>query len=258
FLAHSDGKLVAWRSTFSLQRADGSFEGIDIVVSRRAEGTTATWEWWGLNADATKGQYRAGTVLGSTMGWWMLKDTDIGLTEGRVSARQGSEWESQTRAPDNYLPEGTLELVLRLVAQQRTRAQFKLILNSLPPVGQTTRFARLLSESIDASRSGIPGAAAGVTVRTLAGGADFESTYFFDRDGRIIRKIDPDRTWTPVTRQQVVSRFDSALAIRAAVIRRTGLLNAMKTEVGSGMFGDPEALTEQPSDDGGQADRQGF
>jgi len=142
---------VGWRAVAVSPGDDDEFEGIDVRVNYSGRSPARRWECWALKGDATRGAYAAGTfAIVSIRGKASLgRHTDTRVVLGpdgievqqQLSARRGSNvtgpknYQSTSRTPSNYLPEGTVCLAAMLVALDRTEAVFKQVFNELPPHG---------------------------------------------------------------------------------------------------------------------------
>ncbi len=139
-----------WWYVLRFQLEDGGFAGVRIRETRVRQVRTprglrvvplATWEIWTLNQDATEGDYQAGTFGPGSIS----RDTRIQYRDGKVKASQFEDsptkrTRTEAAAPDNYVPEGALELARGLVARKDSPAAFQWILNSRRPFGSTPDF----------------------------------------------------------------------------------------------------------------------
>lgn len=180
-------KPSGWRSELIVAGDDGWFRG--LIVER---GDKITWELWELDKSATKGTYRAG-VLPVQRRSRPREDTKIRMDQGVVTVWQRLHVqfvESGADAPDNYVPEGMLPLVRRLVAIQKTHAKFKIILNQVlpdPESGQP-RFINVDMQCLPQPSKG----ATDIRISMSYGGRPAEAykTYAFDEAGMLLGSYD--------------------------------------------------------------------
>jgi len=140
YLFTHKGVHAGWRYVARRPNKAGGFDGWTIHYES-ATGLLA-WEHWQLNADATRGEYVAGTLAAHRI----EPDTRISLEDGKISAMQTIKEEpyrSSAEAVPEYLPEGTLPLARHLVARGGGEAKFRLIHNRVPPNGGVTRFVTI-------------------------------------------------------------------------------------------------------------------
>ncbi|MHC4561847.1 MAG: hypothetical protein ACYS8X_03630 [Planctomycetota bacterium] len=133
-----------WRAVVTGVDEGGLHNGFDVRVSRTLTGRAGTWERWSLDEHATHSRYWAGkvTIEGNTVSAALT--TTIDFKDGRVAAVQylgGQRCHSQSPAPDNYLPEGCLDIATVLMLGRNKPIQFNLILNELGPTDQAIRFS---------------------------------------------------------------------------------------------------------------------
>ena len=132
-----DARVVARYERYSGEMPTGdrlvelrSREGGEFIgrTQQYVEGKTAE-EQWRLRPDLSEGRYRAtDDIKDPTAG-----RTEIVLSDGRVEVTQVTLFDRMTGsadAPPNYIPEGAMDLVARLVAEDGRPAAFRMILNS--------------------------------------------------------------------------------------------------------------------------------
>jgi hypothetical protein len=140
-----------WWYFLRFELEDGGFAGVRIrrqtgarqVVSPNGTQVIPTgyWEIWTLNRDATEGDYQAGSFGPGRI----YRDTRIQYSDGKVQASQfedtpGKRTKTEGAAPNNYVPEGALELARSLVARKDSPAAFQWILKDRRPFGSTPDF----------------------------------------------------------------------------------------------------------------------
>ena len=181
-------KPSGWRCELIVAGDDGWFHGLDVERNDKI-----TWELWKLDKSATEGTYRAGGLLSVQRRLRARDDTKIRMDRGVVTVWQRLDIqfvESQAPAPDNYLPEGMLPLVRRVVAIQKTHAKFKIILNQVlpdPESGQP-RFINVDMRCLPQPSKG----ATDIRISMSYGGRPAEAykTYAFDEAGTWLGSYD--------------------------------------------------------------------
>ena len=188
-----------WRCEIILAGDDGSFHGLNVQRDQ-----AYTWERWKLNRSATEGTYHAGQVFSIQGRLRPRNDTEIQMDHGIVTVRQrgGLQFvESQAPTPDNYVPEGMLPLVRRVVALKKTHAKVKVILNQLPPDPNSGQ-----PRFVDFDMRCLPHPSKGATdIRVAASyggqplGEEGYATYAFD-EGGTLRAVYQDKHEHPSER----------------------------------------------------------
>lgn len=167
-------RVTGWRASVLRRRTGGAFEGLDMHSDGR-------WEYWTLDNGATRGRYEAGLwkhVVGSAHLERTI-DTKISLAEGRVKLWQKDHGVSEAPVPENYVPEGLLDLTYRLTAGRKTKAQFAVVFNVQAPDNGVTQFGRTRVDKVEAVEDRLQ-----VTVRT--GGIRWARRMQFDNTGRLV------------------------------------------------------------------------
>jgi len=205
YLVRQGDQPLGWMATATGRTADGRFVGAHVDVHSLEK----SWaqEQWTLDGKVTDVHYEALAV--SARGQRLA--TLIDLKRGTVKVRSPSQ-SAQAQAPANYMPEGTFDLLVRLVAASRADAQFKLVFNNRQNIPGTVRFDTVRIRHIERAprvdgswvdRVGVSG------VRTSRG---LSQTYELDRAGHILRKS-LDATgmqWERVTQSDVVAHYPNA------------------------------------------------
>ena len=222
-LGRTTRQPVGWRIVMVEPRPDGWVHGLDFYVFPFSDGERlGAWERWQLNADATEGRYIAGWLGIESDQWIVAKDTVIELADGIVTAEQTIDdkvFRSRSEIPDNYVPEGAFELVLRLMLHQTDPTSMQLILNGQPPVNGRPDFQPLTlrHDRWERSRRSTVEAAIQVSVA----GHDAE-VVLLDQHGRIDSKLLQyggavlEETQSPA--MAVQSMFRDALDVRHTVL----------------------------------------
>ena len=199
-LVRQEGKAVGWRVTVRVPNSQRGFDGLDVQYAE-----TFIWERWSLNSDATEGTYFAGIEADDRSFFGMLRraikrNTEITLKDGIVVVLQHTSdgtIRSESEAPGNYLPEGTVELAFFLAAREGKNVQFKIVSNGMPPDGDKIRFVKLNFK--DAAREGDGWRISGAN-----------TTFFFNEQGLLIRKTYGRKEHVAVPQQKVAAAFPNA------------------------------------------------
>jgi len=164
------GKPVSFYGVVRELTGDG-FAGETIML----EPDRLLRESWRLSGDAAAGQYRAYAAPP-----FSAAETSILLHDGRIEVRRGRRPAHQAGAsePDNYIPEGLLHLVIRLVGEGGDKAAFKMIFNEEAIAGGQVQFA--LATMIPQSNRSVR-----VKFDSSAGGTT--KIYDLDETGRVVR-----------------------------------------------------------------------
>jgi len=237
YLIELRGKLIGWRAVVRTRREGGGFAGLTLEVILPVN---RFWcEKWTLNADATRGRYAAYEGIARGLRLEQLK-TEIALEDGQVRVlqheAQGRVLAARSKAPANYLPEGTMELAIRRVAEEAADAQFSLVFNEVPNVGGAVSFGVMRFRHVGTRRS-----EDGRTIRLVRGyarreGTHIERTYEVNHQGRLTSMYDEQRRWQPATAEEVTAAFPDAIR----QLRRW-LPKPARTRPGGGATGAPAA-----------------
>lgn len=209
--AGDEAEPSGWGASIRGRGDQGPFAGMMLRVT----GHEYTLEQWLLNADATSGDYDALKGVG-----WPLPDTSVTLEKGEdgekmdvtVTPYGGKRLPGRAPAPKNYLPEGTLELAVALVAAGRGNAQFALVFNESPNVGGRIEFGtvRMRYAGKGPTRQGKETR----RVRVGFGGRrQDEHEYEVGPDGEVLAWSEPGRRFVAVGEEELRGRFPNALSI---------------------------------------------
>ncbi len=186
YLVYGGGRvkeLRGWRAARHWREADGTHRELQLNFP------SGVWEYWQLNGDGTRGLYEAGqaTPVPGSPRLETATTTRITLRDGRAELRQyGPDGAvSEVDVPANYVPEGMLDLACLIAALRGGEAQFRLILNSDPPDGKTTRLATATISDIKQLRQGVH---ATMTISSAQGGS-LEHELRFSRTGLLAERI---------------------------------------------------------------------
>jgi hypothetical protein len=224
------GQPIGWKMGLRHAEQDGSYTGLDVVARHgAARFPEILWSVWKLNADATQGDYQAGTLAVKLNGWRLKPDTRIRQADGQLDVSQGAPPLSiltQGPAPDNYIPEGLMPLTYFLTARGKQARGFRMIFNDhLPPRGSNappTVAERVgpLANLTQLPRR-VPGATVGAEIYLSAGGEMLRTrTYVFDQTGRTLALFYEKSTELLATDWATVHKsYPNANAHLAALVR---------------------------------------
>ena len=212
YLIEVRGKRIGWRAMVRTRREGGGFAGLTLEFIGPVN---RFWcEKWTLNADATRGRYAAYEGIARGLRLEQLK-TEIALEDGRVRVLQyearGRVLAARSKAPANYLPEGTLELAVRRVAEEAADAQFSLVFNEVPNVGGAVSFGVMRIRHAGTRRS-----EDGRTVRLVRTyarreGRRIRRTYEVNQQGWLTSMYDEQQRWQAATAEEVTAAFPDAI-----------------------------------------------
>ena len=191
-----------WRAAIRGRGDQGEFAGMVVHVS----GQEYQLETWVLNADATSGYYDALRGVG-----WPLPDTSIKLDDGvvTVAPHGGKRFPGRGQAPDNYLPEGTLELAVALVAAWRGNAQFALVFNERSNVGGRVEFGTVRMRYVGKGPTRQGKETRRVRVG-FGGRRQGEQEYQVGPDGEVLARSVLGRRFVAVGEEELRGRFPEA------------------------------------------------
>jgi hypothetical protein len=206
---------VGWSVTYR-RRIPGGFEGGMIQLASSSRGASQAVSHWKLSSDARRGVYQStSSILGQPAGSPDENATRIELTDGKLDViqREGrSLYHSSASAPRNYIPEGTVMLIMQLVARRKTQAEFQLIIDSNLPTSRQTAFAKYIVRylgPIDDDDKNAAGSAVELTMTARQGRSC--RVLHFDRDGKLIRQIYGDVTELVVSEDEIREVFPRAV-----------------------------------------------
>jgi len=206
YLRTENTRVVGWRAVVRRRREGGEFEGLDVHYDNRRSDNG--WEYWTVDGGATRGRYEAGRwkhVVGSAH---LVRDinTKIILAEGRVKLWQKAHGQSEAPTPENYVPEGLLDLACYLAAGRKDKAQFALVFNTQPPDNGVTQFGRIRVDKAEALKNGPR-----VTIQT--GKSLQKRKMRFDDNGRLVHWVSEERS------KQGLTIHEERGALQATVVR---------------------------------------
>jgi len=145
-----DVQPIGWQMRSRLRESEGMFSGALVDGSVGASPHKSSWR---TKADLSESLYVARMPAESGR----VVETRIILTDSEVTVVRSSGERKITATaarPDNYVPEGTFPLVLRLAAARGREATVKMIFDANAIAGKTVRFvnARLMPRGDNAVR----------------------------------------------------------------------------------------------------------
>ena len=163
-----------------------------------------------LNPDATIGTYRSDFRISDGNG----SKTDISLKDGVVKVRQhvggSSTPVAHSKAPENYLPEGTLQLAVRRVAKARANAQFAMVFNEQPNTGNVVEFGTLRIKYTGKKKTSQGNDVNRVEMSEVRMGKKQKTVYDLDEKGKILVIYGEKTQWTSANKQDVQKAFANA------------------------------------------------
>jgi hypothetical protein len=223
YLIRQAGRPTGWKR-ISRQPVENGYVGQISqwnISQNPAERYGVTWQ---LSNDMQRGHYDAQTfqliVTPGGVRSHQSSETAIDLQAGRVEVLQQMGkglFQSTGRAPENYIPEGTLELVLAEVARRKETAEFQMIIDSIPPhtPGGEPTFLTLTASWRGPAQT-VPKGSRIVTTTGLRGQTFSQNVYIFDADGaidQIITGTDGATRFIRASRQQVEEAFPRATSL---------------------------------------------
>ncbi len=206
FLVQAYGETIGWKASAWGAFVKGNFVGVTIeVIPNRSR----SHEIWMLNPEATIGTYHAEILLTDGSGF----KTDISLKDGLVKVRQHAGGSStpvaNSKAPENYLPEGTLHLAVQRVAKTRANAQFAMVFNEQASIDDVVEFGTLRMEHIGKKKNS-QGKDVSRVQMSRGLGKKSRIVYDLDEKGKILVIYGEKMQWTSANRQDVQKAFPNA------------------------------------------------
>lgn len=204
---HAGGKpqIVGWRFRYHSrnQNPEKGFVGGEMEWN---PGSYAQSRWT-LTDGLDKGSYQSRIERRKRDGL-IRTGASIELNNGILYVQQilpGHKLNSECEIPDNYIPEGSVSLMLREVAERKTHAKFKMIFDSLPPVGSRPRFGILEVRYIKPPEDDSGGAE--LEIRQIT--PSRKSTYrvVLDSAGNVAREIAGNMKTIPVSEKMFSEVF---------------------------------------------------
>lgn len=210
YLLVANNKPVGWRVKFIAQKED-VFEGMDVVAryenNRPAGGQ---WERWTLNNDAAESRYVAGSFNLAAprtqielSGGWVKTIQPVHVRPGAIMLK-----ESIAAAPENYMPEGSAEALFVLLAEKKTSADFKTIVNDIPPEGGRPVFIPLTAEYLPPDDK-MPQAFAKIGLK-YSEAKDTSLSFYIDAGGNPLLILHDGLEEQSVSPEQVIEHYEDA------------------------------------------------
>ena len=222
FLISRGGRNVGWQVRFRQPRPGGGFAGGEMRVELSATGPMRLTSRWLLNDQASAGTYLSDVSILSRSGTVLLRramySARIHLEQSLLDVQQhihGGKYVSQADEPAGYIPEGTMDVVLGLVARYKTTAKFRMILDSQPPEGEWTQFVVVELAYRDDIKPLSPG---GSVVQVTI--AKQKQLYFLDKTGLVEKQTSDQSQELAVTRAKVLAEFPDAANMLAEFRQR--------------------------------------
>jgi hypothetical protein len=182
--AAPDGRR--WWVVHLVQPAQGQYGGVTLHGYRPAhQPLMVDAEVWQLTAAADAGKYLGYRPQGDAI--------EIRLMDGEVTIDN----QVTSKAPDNYVPEGLLPLMVRLAARQSHKLVFSSVVNDRAVVGREVRFVPVTLKPESDSRVEMDFGAA-------------QRDYQFDQSGELVKWVEQGITYSRTSRQ-AVQREEPAL-----------------------------------------------
>jgi hypothetical protein len=187
-----DGNPIGWQMRSRRQISEDEFSGTIQAAQYKSN--------WTLNTDLSEGSYlgREFDENNNT-----LAETRITITDNEVTVVRdisGKKRSATSRRPKNYIPEGALPMVLRLVASRGSGKTFKMVLDQNSIVGGNVNFLNARVAPIEDDI---------VKVKIHGRGFTIASIYQIDSDNNIHKIEEPDLgvIYTPYKKEFVRKLF---------------------------------------------------
>jgi len=171
------GRNIGWMRV-ERRRFVAKFAGASFASQSTKQKTEEKWQ---LDDKLTSGWYEGDkfAMTGSVKTTITLEDGRVSVTQIKGSAAQSAE----AALPDDYLPEGTLELAARLVAESGQRTSFEVIFNDIAIMDGKVNFTRVSMVPLSGRRARLES--------TMAPGR-LAIIYEFDEQGEIQEQAHPE------------------------------------------------------------------
>ncbi len=163
---NTDGREVGW-NVLLISPRDGQYRGREIFTNSVAGSRSE--ENWSVDADLASVRYE-GIIQAPNL----VQRTRITFDNGKVTVARGDR-AVESSVPDNYIPEGIFNVVLREVVSAGEVADFMMIFNSEAIADGRVNFQKVI----------ISPQGGGKAVVNLPGRS--VNTYTLDQDGKITR-----------------------------------------------------------------------
>jgi hypothetical protein len=198
YLIREKQQVIGWRADFRIPARGGGFEGFLIQVIRVGNRAQVHVRRWRLDSAAAEGWFQIAWLEGAAP----RVDLDKGYLVEDIPGHP-----DKVEVPSNFLPEGTLPLAARLVAQGKTQAFFKSVYVNesgprdaeLPQIANVGLTNLIYKGQETIQEGGKPIQASVVEVRLGILGKERTETIYLAPDGHVALIARPDQTLTPTT-----------------------------------------------------------
>lgn len=145
WLRTAEGDISGFAVEYRHRLADGRFQGGQLRVQAEQSVAQRYFSRWTLTPDASQGTYTGQSILELPNGQTVAVDAKIEMTPQKLLVDQrmnGQVLTSSALVPSNYIPEGTMDLLVGLAAERGTEARFVFISDSQPPRGRRPDFVK--------------------------------------------------------------------------------------------------------------------
>lgn len=150
YVIEEDGHPIGMSVRGLWRRDDGGYDGLEVLQRTN----TVSAAVWTLAPKADRGTYLGRSLQVHPRFGQVESKAFVRLGDQRVRILQGGEVSSAARAPANYAPEGTLDLLIALAGRADRNAQFQVTLDSVPPWGTMPRFFPIYARPADGAENG--------------------------------------------------------------------------------------------------------
>lgn len=209
FLIRQGGKIVGWEMVFRRvgpETAEGGF----VQRQFHPAGQIRLASRWRIRLDAEKGEYQSQQVF-LRPGGAEVNETTIELRDRRIQVlqnRDGVRFLSVAPTPDNYLPEGLMDLVIRETARRKTRTRFEMVLDSQPPARQQGAQTPLFP--LEFRYLGEDPQTGGTKIEESLSRSEGTGLIVLDTFGEVIRRQYGETEYTFSSRSEVLRSFPDA------------------------------------------------
>ncbi len=197
--------LVGWRFKYRGLNSDPRKGFVGGDISWKGGTTRSSWT---LTNGLDKGTYESNFMRVVEGKYVPIMLASIELDGGNLQVQQnlkGQELSTVSEIPDNYIPEGTLSLVYREVANRKTHAKFKMIFDNLAPVGGKPRFGAVGVRYLHPPKDDPAGSV--LEVKHIVLGSVATDQVVLDADGNIVGENGEGMVVAPVSAQEFAMVF---------------------------------------------------
>ncbi len=212
YLISENQQNIGWRADIRIPRQGGGFFGLRVQAINVGNRAQVHIRKWLLDSAAAEGWYQ--------VRWREGAEPGVVLNKGYL-VEQVPRHPGKVEVPPNFLPEGTLPLAARLVAQAKEQAFFKSVyinesgpketegsqLNSIGLTNLIYKGQVTLHEGDKAIQASV------VEVRLGILGKERTETLYLDPDGHVALIARPGQTLTPTSDPGVVRKIRQEAAM---------------------------------------------